>query len=198
MNQHQLTRRQYLRQTSMLLAGTTILPLAIMAQSDTKKETVHIKKDDGERIAFGGMQMQFKLNKQHTAGLLGCDMAQLMPGFMGAPPHWHDGFDEIVYVMDGTLQVWVDGQLTSVETGDWHLRPRGLPHSFWNSGSTPAHFINFYTPGGHEDYLHELGSLFRDGRHPSATDFALLERKHDIHYKWKMLQTLMDTYKVRL
>jgi uncharacterized cupin superfamily protein len=58
-------------------------------------------------------------------------------GQLGAPPHLHLGFDEICYVLEGTVHIMVEDEVFVVNKGDWHLRPRG---KFTHFG-TPVHSL---------------------------------------------------------
>ncbi len=56
------------------------------------------------------------------------------PGYV-APRHTHPG-EEIIYVLEGTLEYRIDGQPTAtVRPGDVLFVPAGTPHSVKNVGS---------------------------------------------------------------
>lgn len=92
----------------------------------------------------------------------------------------------------------VDSKVTAVPTGGWHLRPRGLVHSFWNSGPEPARCIEIYVPGGHERYMQELADLFKDDKRPQRAEVEALAKKHDIEWHFEQLEDIMKRYNVRL
>lgn len=71
-------------------------------------------------------------------------------------------------------------------------------HTFWNSGSVSAKTIDIYVPGGHEEYLKDLASLFENGSRPKPDDFKRLEKQHDIKYRFDLLPGIMEKYKVHL
>ena len=56
------------------------------------------------------------------------------PGYV-APMHTHPG-EEIVYVLEGTLEYEIDGKLVRVKPGDVLFVPAGTPHLARNVGST--------------------------------------------------------------
>lgn len=39
------------------------------------------------------------------------------------------------------------------------LKPRGVPHAFWNKGPEPTRFIEIISPLGFEKYFEELAEL---------------------------------------
>ena len=161
-------------------------------------QPIHIKSGEGKKGKIGDGDINFKLNKTQTDGHLGVTESILPVGILGAPPHFHKGFDEICRVTEGTLTILVGEKIFEVNEGDWHLRPKGIVHSFWNTGTKPAKFIEIYSPGGHEAYMNELSDLFLQNRRPVPGALDLLSKKYDITFDWPKLQVIMDTYKVHL
>jgi mannose-6-phosphate isomerase-like protein (cupin superfamily) len=157
--------------------GTAALPITGFShanegyEGDTEKRTpVYIPPGEGKKGKIAVNEITFKLSKEQTAGNLGSAETTLYPGYMGAVPHQHQHFDEVCRVLHGTLTILVGNEIFEVKAGGWHLRPRGIVHSFWNSGKVPAKFIELYIPGGHEKYMQELTTLFTGGRTPKPEE----------------------------
>src|SRR5262245_6390553 len=58
------------------------------------------------------------------------------PGYV-APMHTHPG-EEIIYVIEGTLEYEIGGKVTRVKAGDVLFVPAGTPHTAKNIGTTHA------------------------------------------------------------
>ena len=56
------------------------------------------------------------------------------PGYV-APRHTHPG-EEIIYVIEGTLEYDIGGKVVTVKAGDVLFVPAGTPHAARNIGST--------------------------------------------------------------
>jgi len=56
------------------------------------------------------------------------------PGYV-APRHMHPG-EEIIYVIEGTLEYQIDGKSSTVKAGDVLFVPSGAVHSAKNIGSS--------------------------------------------------------------
>ena len=56
------------------------------------------------------------------------------PGYV-APMHTHPG-EEIIYVIEGTLEYEIGGKKTTVKAGDVLFVPAGTPHTAKNIGTT--------------------------------------------------------------
>lgn len=197
-----ISRRQLMQQLTAITLGGTLLPLTGLAEtagSPTPAQGgIYIAPGQGKQAAIGNMSICFKLDKLQTGHHLGLWETVIQPGELGAPPHLHQGFDELLRVLEGSVHVMTGDEVTEVKAGGWHLRPRGLVHTFWNSGSIPAKTIDMCLPGGHEAYMTELATLFDNGHRPKPADFAALEKKYDIQYRFDKLQEVMTTYHVHL
>jgi len=181
--------------------GPCILPLAgygLSHDSAQDPATIYIPPGDGKKGRVGNMEITFKFNSTETSNLLGLWETTIQPGELGAPPHYHGKTDEICRVSEGTVVFMTGDNITEVNAGGWHLRPKGMVHTFWNSGATKAKTIDICIPGGHEYYMQELALLFENNNRPKPADFKHLEEKYDIHYRFDLLPEVMKKYKVKL
>ena len=75
--------------------------------------------------------------QRHDLSAAGREMIQVRvdfdPGY-AAPRHTHPG-EEIIYVLEGTLEYQIDGKSTRVKAGDVLFVPAGTIHSAKNIGS---------------------------------------------------------------
>jgi len=204
MKTHLLNRRSVLQQltlavgvgmlgTSRAFAGT----VGAVNNLQGPKPLI-IAPGGGEKGSFGGVDAIFKLDKSQTASNLGVVEMTLKPGHLAAPPHLHHSFDEVCYLQEGTLHVMIGKEVTEIQAGSWHIRPRGIIHTFWNSGKTPAKVIELYTPGGFETYLKGLAKLFKENPNPPAPKIQGLAAKYDMVIHFELLQVIMDKYQVHL
>ena len=84
----------------------------------------------------------------------------LPPGeFIG--PHTHEREDEISYILQGTVTFLVGGVEQMACAGSYVLKPRGVPHAFWNAGDTPARVMEIHTPGGFEHFYDDMEVIMR-------------------------------------
>lgn len=159
---------------------------------------VFIPPGAGEKGKIAASDVVFKLDKSQTAGNLGSSELILPPGNLGAPPHFHKAFDEVCIVLEGAVHIMVGQEVVEVQQGGWHLRPRGITHTFWNSGDKPAKLIELYSPGGHDAYMKDLARLFEGGARPKPAELSKLAELHDIIFEFGKLQAILDKYKVHL
>jgi hypothetical protein len=96
--------------------------------------------------------------------------------------------DELSYVVSGEIGVRIGDRDYVAGPGSYVLKPRGIPHTFWNAGPEPAHLIEIISPAGFEHFFAELGELaattppeeFPERRAELARDYD----HHFVHPEW--------------
>jgi uncharacterized cupin superfamily protein len=94
-----------------------------------------------------------------TGGAASFVIHPLAPRALGSPVHTHTNEDEWTYVLEGEVGLEVGGQVLLARPGDLVLKPRGVPHAFWNPADEPARMLEAVTPGGFETYFEEIGEI---------------------------------------
>jgi mannose-6-phosphate isomerase-like protein (cupin superfamily) len=93
----------------------------------------------------------------------------------------HTYEDEVVYVLQGAIQIRLgDGILEAGEGGSAHL-PKGIPHALYNPMKTPLRILALAIPGGMERFFDELESALQDGSMDDAKHRAI-SRKYGIEW----------------
>jgi quercetin dioxygenase-like cupin family protein len=96
-----------------------------------------------------------------SGGSLVIDEWGLPPGQM-IPPHTHTREDECSYVLEGELTCYVGGEVVVAPTGSYVVKPRGVPHAFYNEGTETVRVLEILAPGdsfqGYFDEYEEIAS----------------------------------------
>jgi quercetin dioxygenase-like cupin family protein len=86
------------------------------------------------------------------------------PG-QNVPVHIHPAQDEFILVLDGELDLKLDGVWSKAKAGDLVRMPRGLPHGYFNKSQAPARALFWVSPAGKLealfDALHDLSDIPR-------------------------------------
>jgi quercetin dioxygenase-like cupin family protein len=106
-------------------------------------------------------------------------MEELSPPGTGVPPHRHLHEDEIVQVLAGTFEVFLDGEVSVVTAGATLHFARGTRHGFRNVGSKDGRTLWFVTPGASTQALLRSLSTFPEGP-PDMERLAALNTAHGI------------------
>ena len=79
--------------------------------------------------------------------------------------HYHPAQEETFQVLDGTLDVFRDGNWHKVPAGESSTVPRGATHAFRNASETPARFLNVHRPAlAFQEYLETVDRLIQAGK----------------------------------
>ncbi len=112
--------------------------------------------DENDAQWFLGCQVWQRATSAHTDGALGL-IEQLVPPGFGSPYHLHHNEDEAFYVLEGEVELTVEGEVSTAGPGTFVNLPRGTTHTFKNAGDRPARFLALITPGGLEGFFEEIG-----------------------------------------
>ncbi|HVB33686.1 MAG TPA: quercetin 2,3-dioxygenase [Patescibacteria group bacterium] len=102
-----------------------------------------------------GNQMTFLITGKETGGAFFLAEMSVPPGG-GPPPHIHHREDESFQLLEGTLTIQVGGDTITASPGDFAFLPRGIAHSFRNTGAVTAKALVLITPAGLENFFAEV------------------------------------------
>ena len=207
------TRRAAVQQLLTATFATSFLGMGALkasGQSTGEKESKDPLKPfylppPAEPLQLGGkgINMRTLVRSSQTNMQYSCVEFIVAPKQMGPPPHFHKDLDEIMYVLEGTVSVLVDETLYPVEAGGWHLRPRGIVHTFWNASDKPTRYIDMYFNQNFEDFLEELNNklipdMAKNNLTPAdpgiAKRWADLDRRFGITTFFDQRQAIIDKY----
>jgi quercetin dioxygenase-like cupin family protein len=94
---------------------------------------------------------------EETAGR--CGLVETVEESGTEPPrHLHHREDETLYVIEGSLSVWVAGRWVEAPVGTAVFLPRGLEHTFV-AATERARVLSFFAPAGFEEFYRETGAV---------------------------------------
>jgi quercetin dioxygenase-like cupin family protein len=110
-----------------------------------------------------GTLLTFLITGKDTGGAFFLAEMSIPPGG-GPPPHVHSREDESFHVLEGSLTVRVGEDTLIASAGDFAFLPRGIAHSFKNTGATTVRALVLVTPAGLENYFAEVFDLAEAGK----------------------------------
>ncbi len=123
------------------------------------KEGFLVKTGEGKSIQMGGIGVVFKIPGDETGGLFSVIEHPIDPGWL-VPPHVHLREDEYSYILQGRVGARIGDHELTVGPGSYVIKPRNIPHTFWNAGPEPARLIEMISPAGFEKFFDEMAELF--------------------------------------
>jgi mannose-6-phosphate isomerase-like protein (cupin superfamily) len=109
---------------------------------------------------------RFLATSDDTGGAYGLWETTATPGLPGPPPHIHQNEDEAFYVLEGQIELFVEGTVDTLGPGSFVNVPRGTLHTFKNAGATPSRHLGMVVPGGFEGFFEEVGEPATDPASP--------------------------------
>ena len=132
-----------------------------------------------EKIQLGGEPNDCKVSSRDTHGALS---AFEFTGTSCGPRHLHHEQDEWIYVVDGELEIELDGSPRHLSTGECIYIPRKVKHVWAATGDNPAKIIDVYQPAGKiEDFFRHVGSYSREQPIHEAMQFDQFHRLFEEH-----------------
>jgi quercetin dioxygenase-like cupin family protein len=120
-----------------------------------------------------GAGLTLRLPAASTAGSISVHEGVLAPGDR-VPLHVHDEADQLLYVVDGQVEMTVGENTFVASRGDLVSKPHGVAHGFANCGRVPARLLEV-TAGDSFERL-TLAAARRD-----RADFPTLQAAHGVH-----------------
>lgn len=133
-----------------------------------------------EIFRYAGLEIRFLLTSSDSNGAMSVFEFTVPPHFkIPGPAHKNDGYEEMVYGLEGILTWTVDDAEIQVGPGRALCIPRGASHRWANNGETFARQLTVVSPGlmGPE-YFREVSQLLSAGGPPNPTAMNEIMRRH--------------------
>jgi quercetin dioxygenase-like cupin family protein len=163
----------------------------------TPPEDLLLSADAGRLVWLGGLGVRFVLDGQRTGGGFALVEHPLKPRALGSPVHTHTREDEYSYVLDGTVGVQIGNTEMLATAGMLVVKPRGLPHAFWNAGDAPARLLEIISPAGFETYFADMADLFASGV-PDPTRGETIRQRYGLELDLASIPSLAARHRLVL
>jgi len=168
----EMNRRQFL---GVLSAAAIVLPLkesfAMQTVVQEKSTSAMIVTPEDAQVynMLGGGEAHLLMTGEKTNGTWWMGRFREDPGFM-TQLHYHPNTDEQVYILEGTLSVYADGNWHELGPGTLGTLPRGKPHAQGNRSDKPVHFVGSGAPSGFENLFPAVDALMKRAK-PGTPEF---------------------------
>src|SRR5256886_3448322 len=111
---------------------------------------------------MGGVGVKFKISGDETNRAFSIVEHHVQPRTL-VPPHLHHDTDEYSYVVEGQFGARTGDEILLAGPGDYILKPRGIPHTFWNPTDKVPRLVEIISPAGVGKIFAHAGELFTKG-----------------------------------
>ena len=122
---------------------------------------------DRELDFHPGMEMRWEITRStaDTAGELFEATNWIGPEMPGPPVHVHPTADESYNVIEGALDVCVNGEWRTLRAGESATAPAGAPHTLRNATKETVRIVNVHRPAlQFESFFREMHALIGQGK----------------------------------
>jgi mannose-6-phosphate isomerase-like protein (cupin superfamily) len=139
-----------------------------------------VQSNAGRKLAVIGVEITLMLDCSQTGGAYYTFIGALPPG-TGVPPHVHQHEDEVIHILEGEFEIFLDGKVHKASAGAVLYFPRHVPHGFTIVGKTTARAFFIVSPGENfERFFTELSALPTNQPPDMAKVVEIFER-YDLH-----------------
>lgn len=133
---------------------------------------------EGDLVDLRGLGVQFKIEAAQTGGRFSVVEHPIEPRRL-IPPHLHRNEDEYSFVIEGVVGARIGDEIVEGGPGTYIVKPRNVPHTFWNPTDQPTRLLEIISPAGFENYFRELGQLMKTGTFKQETR-AVVAARYDL------------------
>jgi len=116
----------------------------------------------GRAYHLGPMTAVFKADENETGVQYSISEWWLEPGSEGPHAHLHDDKDQIFYILEGVVSVFLTDKWIEAGKGTFIRIPRNTMHTFANRTQEKAGMLNIDVPGGFERDLPAMEAWFKE------------------------------------
>ena len=133
-----------------------------------------------ELFQYAGLEIRFLLTSSDSNGAMSVFEFAAPANFkIPGPAHSNNGYEEMVYGLEGTLTWTVNDVDVQVGPGQALCIPRGATHRWANNGTVPARQLTVISPAvmGPE-YFREVRQLLSAGGPPNPAAMVETMKRH--------------------
>jgi mannose-6-phosphate isomerase-like protein (cupin superfamily) len=106
-----------------------------------------VHEDDVSGLELAGRNLRWLVTQDRlNAQYLSVCVIRVPPGEKVRPAHSHPNGEEVIYIIEGSGRVLVEGDVKPVTRGTAVLFPQGAVHMLHNTGSEEMKVICFFAP----------------------------------------------------
>lgn len=98
-----------------------------------------------------------KVTPHYTTGDYDLVVGETPAKMQGPPPHFHKYLKESFLIMEGEMEFFVNGDLTTVKAGESVDLPPGTLHTFSNKSDHACKWVNIHSPKGFRKFFEQIG-----------------------------------------
>jgi mannose-6-phosphate isomerase-like protein (cupin superfamily) len=154
--------------------------------------------DEGERADFPRLRNRYVLRGDSTGGRFALVEHTIPPRALAAPTHVHEHEDEYSFVLAGRMGAQIGDDVVEAGPGELVVKPRGVPHAFWNAGEEEVRVLEIISPAGFEQYFADLAPELAAEGEPDLGALAAVHARYELSMDRDSVGSLSEQHGLRL
>jgi mannose-6-phosphate isomerase-like protein (cupin superfamily) len=153
-----------------------------------------ISPDEGDRADFPALGTRYLLREDDTDEQFSLIEHTIPPRTLAAPTHVHEREDEFSYVLAGRVGVQVGDEVAEVGPGELVVKPRGVPHAFWNAGDEEARLLELISPPAFAGYFVDMVPVLSGDGPPDPERLRAIREKYGLSMDIESRERLIEEH----
>lgn len=140
--------------------------MTLAAYSQENRNPILLEPDSGDFLDLGDGTAIIKIYGASTNNVFSQLELVEFPQY-NTPLHLHEVTDEVFYIIEGTLTIYINGEVKELQQGSVLLIPSGTPHAQGNFTDKKVRVLITLSPSGFENFFVERAAIVN--KHPPGT-----------------------------
>jgi quercetin dioxygenase-like cupin family protein len=168
-----------------------------MSRDEAATTATRISASEGERADFPNLGNRYILRGEQTGGRFALVEHTIAPRALAAPIHSHRNEDEYSYVLSGRMGALVGEEAIEAGPGELVVKPRQIPHAFWNASDEETRVLELISPAGFERYFAELAPVLAAEGGPDLEAVDVLRARYELTMDLDSIGPLVERFGLR-
>jgi mannose-6-phosphate isomerase-like protein (cupin superfamily) len=153
-----------------------------------------VRADEGDRADFPVLGNRYVLRGAGTDGRFALIEHTIAPRALAAPTHTHEHEDEYSFVLSGRMGAQIGDDVVEAGPGELVVKPRGVPHAFWNPGDEETRVLEIISPAGFDEYFTEMAPMLATPGMPDLQALAEIQERYALTMDMATRERLIEEH----
>ena len=147
-----------------------------------------------DRADFPNLGNRYLIRPEDTGGRFALIEHTIRPRALAAPTHRHEREDEYSFVLEGRMGAQIGDEVLEAGPGELVVKPRGVPHAFWNAGDEDARLLELISPGEFANYFAEMAPHLNVAGPPDFEQVGEIQARYALEMDVESIGPLMERH----
>jgi mannose-6-phosphate isomerase-like protein (cupin superfamily) len=144
-----------------------------------------------------GLKNRYLIESGETDDRFALIEHRIPPRTLAAPMHTHEREDEYSFVLSGRMGAQIGDETVDAGPGELVVKPRGVPHAFWNPGDEETRLLELISPGEFASYFDEIAPILSGDGPPDVEKLAEIQGRYALSMDFESIAPLMERHGLR-